>query len=42
MDYQLSKTPKQLSYRIVGYDFSIKRNILRLLVNHGCYLTIVR
>ena len=28
-------------YRVVAYDFGIKRNILRLLVDHGCEVTIV-
>ncbi len=28
-------------YRVVAYDFGIKRNILRLLVKHGCELTVV-
>ncbi len=29
------------SYRVVAYDFGIKRNILRLLVERGCELTVV-
>jgi carbamoyl-phosphate synthase small subunit len=28
-------------YRVVAYDFGIKRNILRLLVDHGCDVTVV-
>ena len=28
-------------YRVVAYDFGIKRNILRLLVSHGCNVTVV-
>jgi len=28
-------------YRVVAYDYGIKRNILRLLVNHGCEVTVV-
>ena len=28
-------------YRVVAYDFGIKRNILRLLVSHGCSVTVV-
>ncbi|MFP3014297.1 MAG: glutamine-hydrolyzing carbamoyl-phosphate synthase small subunit [Arsenophonus sp.] len=35
------KTPKRLHYHVVAYDFGIKRNILRLLVDRGCYLTVV-
>jgi len=27
--------------RVVAYDYGIKRNILRLLVNHGCDVTVV-
>ncbi|MGD8207886.1 MAG: glutamine-hydrolyzing carbamoyl-phosphate synthase small subunit, partial [Thiohalocapsa sp.] len=28
-------------HRVVAYDFGIKRNILRLLVDHGCQVTVV-
>lgn len=28
-------------YRVVAYDFGIKHNILRLLVDHGCEVTVV-
>jgi carbamoyl-phosphate synthase small subunit len=28
-------------YRVVAYDFGIKRNILRLLVDHGCSVRVV-
>jgi carbamoyl-phosphate synthase small subunit len=28
-------------HRVVAYDFGIKRNILRLLVDHGCDVTVV-
>jgi len=28
-------------YRVVAYDFGIKQNILRLLVDHGCQVTVV-
>ena len=28
-------------YHVVAYDFGIKRNILRLLVEHGCRVTVV-
>ncbi|XOD70441.1 MAG: glutamine-hydrolyzing carbamoyl-phosphate synthase small subunit [Sodalis sp. (in: enterobacteria)] len=30
-----------LPYHIVVYDFGIKRNIMRMLVDHGCRLTVV-
>ncbi|TDY02471.1 glutamine-hydrolyzing carbamoyl-phosphate synthase small subunit [Thiohalophilus thiocyanatoxydans] len=30
-----------LPYRVVAYDFGVKRNILRLLVNRGCRVTVV-
>nr|WP_242469573.1 glutamine-hydrolyzing carbamoyl-phosphate synthase small subunit [Rhabdochromatium marinum] len=29
------------SYRVVAYDFGIKRNILRILVDLGCQITVV-
>ena len=28
-------------YHVVAYDFGVKRNILRLLVDHGCQVTVV-
>ncbi|MCA9544571.1 MAG: glutamine-hydrolyzing carbamoyl-phosphate synthase small subunit [Myxococcales bacterium] len=28
-------------YRVVAYDFGVKHNILRLLVSHGCEVTVV-
>lgn len=28
-------------HRVVAYDYGIKRNILRLLVDHGCQVTVV-
>jgi carbamoyl-phosphate synthase small subunit len=31
----------QKRYRVVAYDFGIKQNILRLLVDHGCDVTVV-
>lgn len=30
-----------LRYHVVAYDFGIKRNILRLLANRGCHVTVV-
>ncbi|MGZ8194473.1 MAG: glutamine-hydrolyzing carbamoyl-phosphate synthase small subunit [Methylosarcina sp.] len=30
-----------LQYRVIAYDFGIKRNILRLLANRGCRVTVV-
>lgn len=35
-------TPEsQLPYHVVVYDFGVKRNILRMLVDRGCRLTVV-
>jgi carbamoyl-phosphate synthase small subunit len=34
-------TESRKRYRVVAYDFGIKRNILRLLVDHGCNVTVV-
>ena len=31
----------ELPYHVVAYDFGIKRNIMRLLVDRGCRLTVV-
>jgi len=33
--------PEQLPYTVVAYDFGVKRNILRLLADRGCRLTVV-
>ena len=32
---------QKLTKHVVAYDFGIKRNILRLLVNRGCRVTVV-
>ncbi len=32
---------KQLQHHVVVYDFGVKKNILRMLVARGCYLTVV-
>ncbi|MGB5833029.1 MAG: glutamine-hydrolyzing carbamoyl-phosphate synthase small subunit [Thiohalocapsa sp.] len=31
----------RLRFHVVAYDFGIKRNILRMLVDHGCRITVV-
>lgn len=33
--------PAELNYRVVAYDYGVKRNILRMLVDRGCSLTVV-
>jgi carbamoyl-phosphate synthase small subunit len=33
--------PPATSFKVVAFDFGIKHNILRLLVDHGCELTVV-
>jgi carbamoyl-phosphate synthase small subunit len=41
-DLQLGHTQgENLTKHVVAYDFGIKRNILRLLVNRGCRVTVV-
>jgi carbamoyl-phosphate synthase small subunit len=32
---------EELPYHVVAYDFGVKRNILRMLVDRGCRLTVV-
>lgn len=32
---------RQRRFKVVAYDFGVKRNILRLLVDHGCDVTVV-
>ncbi len=33
--------PQQRPFKVVAYDFGVKRNILRMLVERGCDLTVV-
>ncbi len=41
-DLKTGHTPaKNLTKHVVAYDFGIKRNILRLLANRGCRVTVV-
>jgi carbamoyl-phosphate synthase small subunit len=37
----LPEPSEDLPYHVVAYDFGVKRNILRLLVDRGCRLTVV-
>jgi len=34
-------TPESFKYHVVAYDFGVKRNILRMLAERGCRLTVV-
>ena len=34
-------TPKDLKHHVVAYDFGVKRNILRMLSERGCRVTVV-
>lgn len=36
-----SKTDAELPWHVVAYDFGVKRNILRMLVDRGCRVTVV-
>ncbi|WP_033567509.1 glutamine-hydrolyzing carbamoyl-phosphate synthase small subunit [Dickeya undicola] len=36
-----AKTENELPYHVVAYDYGVKRNILRMLVDRGCRLTVV-
>lgn len=35
------KTAGEQKYKVVAYDYGVKRNILRMLVDRGCELTVV-
>ena len=37
----VTPTADELKYHVVAYDFGVKRNILRMLVDRGCRLTVV-
>ena len=36
-----SSIPDPRSYHVVAYDFGVKRNILRMLAERGCHITVV-
>ena len=36
-----ARRPEDLGYHVVAVDFGVKRNILRMLVDRGCRLTVV-
>ncbi|MDG1988099.1 MAG: glutamine-hydrolyzing carbamoyl-phosphate synthase small subunit [Halieaceae bacterium] len=36
-----SKQSEKLKFHVVAYDFGVKRNILRMLVDRGCRVTVV-
>ncbi|WP_225721163.1 glutamine-hydrolyzing carbamoyl-phosphate synthase small subunit [Candidatus Vallotiella sp. (ex Adelges kitamiensis)] len=38
MGYRLQQTPR---HRVVAFDYGIKRNILRMLSERGCYVTVL-
>ncbi|RNM23395.1 carbamoyl-phosphate synthase small subunit [Dickeya undicola] len=40
-DLPAAKTENELPYHVVAYDYGVKRNILRMLVDRGCRLTVV-
>ncbi|MFQ6370094.1 glutamine-hydrolyzing carbamoyl-phosphate synthase small subunit [Shewanella sp. YIC-542] len=37
----VDKTADELNFKVVAYDFGVKRNILRMLVDRGCDVTVV-
>ena len=40
-DEQITLSADQAKYKVVAYDFGVKRNILRMLVDRGCDVTVV-
>ena len=38
---QITLDPEQARYNVVAYDFGIKQNILRMLADRGCTITVV-
>ncbi|WP_159565347.1 glutamine-hydrolyzing carbamoyl-phosphate synthase small subunit [Budvicia diplopodorum] len=40
-DLPAAKDDSELPYHVVAYDYGVKRNILRMLVDRGCRLTVV-
>jgi len=41
LGFGYQKAPEKMRFKVVAYDFGIKRNILRNLVSHGCDVTVV-
>ncbi len=41
LDHSAPREIAEIRYHVVAYDFGIKRNILRLLVDAGCSVTVV-
>jgi len=41
LDPEESKAPTKAAFKVVAYDFGVKRNILRLLVDSGCDVHVV-
>lgn len=40
-DEQITLTAEQAKFKVVAYDYGVKRNILRMLVDRGCDVTVV-
>ncbi len=40
-DLPAAKNAEELPFHVVAYDYGVKRNILRMLVDRGCRLTVV-
>ncbi|MEG1109255.1 MAG: glutamine-hydrolyzing carbamoyl-phosphate synthase small subunit [Hafnia sp.] len=40
-DLPAAKEASELQFHVVAYDYGVKRNILRMLVDRGCRLTVV-
>ena len=38
---QITLDPEKARFNVVAYDFGVKRNILRMLVDRGCHVTVV-
>ncbi|HXF94596.1 MAG TPA: glutamine-hydrolyzing carbamoyl-phosphate synthase small subunit [Gemmatimonadales bacterium] len=41
IDGEYAEGPRDARYHIVAYDYGMKRNILRLFLQHGCRVTVV-
>jgi len=40
-DQQITLEPAEARFKVVAYDFGVKQNILRMLVDRGCSVTVV-
>ena len=41
LDPNVTHVPEKTNFKVVAYDFGVKKNILRMLVDRGCEVTVI-